>query len=71
MRIRVVRLLVYEGEAEWVHDMLDRRGVKEKMSVGRGSITEGWLNGRAGEITYAPLEHVAPEESYTHRKHFK
>lgn len=43
-RARIMRILVYEGEAKWIIDTLQRRGVKGEVHLpGLGSIKEGFV----------------------------
>ena len=37
---KVVRVLVYEGDMEWIKSTLGHNGVRKKLDCGRGVITE-------------------------------
>ena len=39
----VIRILVYEGDEEWVSKTLKLRAIKEELSLPTGSIKEGFV----------------------------
>lgn len=58
--VRVVRILVYEGDPQWVADSLEERGVKERKVLGKGTITEGFLSGQVGLMDFIKPEANPP-----------
>lgn len=55
-RIRVMRVLIYEGDAIAVQHSLKHRAVKGRVEFGTTSITEGFMEGCIG-----PVEFIKPE----------
>ena len=61
-RLRVIRVIVYEGEADWVRQCIKDRGVKETMSCFRGTIKEGFIGGQVGDIVFSDPALVMGEQ---------
>lgn len=51
-RIRVLRILEYNGTRDFVERSLRKRSVKDHMTTPEGSITEGFLGGILGYETF-------------------
>lgn len=56
MKRRLIRVLVYEGPAEWIQDCLKRRGVKGSYTVLQGVIKEAIVGDFLEEVIERPAE---------------
>ena len=73
--MKMIRVLVYEGEEEWINDCLIRRGVKETVVFGQASkgdrtITEAFIgfNGSMFSVLEAAILKGGAAESESKSK---
>ena len=55
---RLIRVLVYEGQPEWIQECLTKRGVKGSMTVSRGVIKEAVVGDFLEEVLAQPVPPV-------------